>query len=198
MKQNLKDSGDKGSRILDRLAAQKKKTAIAVCLIMVMVFMWVRVLARKGPQIAEAAIAIQEVNDGQAKPGLKISFVELPKVKGRNDVLARDFFTVGRWPDFLRGEDGKPDNNGRDAMAGEGNDNGDKVRHITEKLRLEAIVQGENLQAFINDKLLSVGDKLIVGNGVYMYECEVSGIKEDEVSVKCGETEITLKLVQTQ
>ena len=83
-------------------------------------------------------------------------------------------------------------------MDDEGNDNEDIVRRVTEKLRLEAIVLGENPQAFINDKLLSVGDKLVVGNGIYTYECEVSEIKENVVFIKCGETEITLRLAQTQ
>ncbi|MFA5251078.1 MAG: hypothetical protein WC454_00635 [Phycisphaerae bacterium] len=198
MKQNIKENGYKGSRILDRLAAEKKKTAIAVCLITAMAFMWVRVLVRKGPQSANAAVVAQEVVEEQTKPELKISFMELPKVDGRNDVLARDFFAVGNWLDFMRGGEGKPVDDGREAMDDEGNDNEDIVRRVTEKLRLEAIVLGENPQAFINDKLLSVGDKLVVGNGIYTYECEVSEIKENVVFIKCGETEITLRLAQTQ
>lgn len=198
MKKNLKDSGDKGSRILNRLVAQKKKTAIAVSLVTLMVFMWVRVLVRKGPQSATAAIAIQDVNDSQTNPEVRISFVELPKVEGRNDVLTRDFFAVGNWPDFIRGEQEKPVEEEREVMVDEGNDNEDVVKRIAEKLKLEAIVLGEHPQAFINDRLLSVGDKLVVGSGIYIYECEVSEIKENEVSIKCGETEVTLELAQTR
>ncbi|MDD5064313.1 MAG: hypothetical protein PHQ35_06090 [Phycisphaerae bacterium] len=198
MKQDMKDSGNRGNRNFYRLAAEKKKTAIAVCLITVMVFMWVRVLMRKGPQSAKAAVVAQDVNESQINPELKISFMELPKVEGRNDVLARDFFAVGSWLDFMRGGEGRPADDRREVMADEGNDNEDIVKRVTEKLRLEAIVQGENPQAFINDKLLSVGDKLVVGNGIYTYECEVSAIKENVVSIKCGETEVTLRLAQNQ
>ena len=72
-----------------------------------MVFMWVRVLGKKGPQSANAAVTAQEVTEGQTNSELKISFIELPKVEGRNDVLIRDFFAVGNWRDFVRGGEGK-------------------------------------------------------------------------------------------
>jgi hypothetical protein len=55
---------------------------------------------------------------------------------------------------------------------------------------------GENPQAFINNKVLSVGDKLLVTDGVSAYECEVVGIEEDTVFVKFGEAEIQLRLAQ--
>ena len=196
MKQNLINSGNTSNRIFGLLAVQKKKTIIAVCLITVMVFMWVRVLGRKGPQSANAAVMGQEVTDGQTKPELKISFIELPKVEGRNDVLTRDFFAVGNWRDFMRGGKGKSgDVEEVSVVSKDGSE--ETVRRVAEKLKLEAIVLGENPQAFINDKLMSVGDKLFVGDGINTYECEVAEIKENMVSIRCGETEVTLRLMQT-
>ena len=191
MKQNLKNGGSGGNRLFSRLAAGKKKTVIAVCLITVMVFMWVRVLGRKGPQSANAAVVAQEVTDGQTKPELKISFMELPKVEGRNDVLTRDFFAVGNWRDFTRGWEGKLMDDGRDDGGVEA------ARRVAEKLKLETIVLGENPRAFINDKLLSVGDKLFVRDGTNTCECEVAEIEENMVFIRCGEAEVTLRLTQT-
>jgi len=196
MKQNLKSGGSGGNRLFSRLAAGKKKTVIAVCLITVMVFMWVRVLGRKGPQSANAAVVAQEVTEGQMNSKLKISFIELPKVEGRNDVLTRDFFAVGNWRDFMRGGKGKSgDVEEVSVVSKDGSE--ETVRRVAEKLKLEAIVLGENPQAFINDKLMSVGDKLFVGDGINTYECEVAEIKENMVSIRCGETEVTLRLMQT-
>jgi hypothetical protein len=197
MKQNLKNGGSGGNRVLGRLAAEKKKTVMAVCLITVMVFMWVRVLGRKGPQSARAAVVAQKVTEGQTKPELKMSFMKLPKVEGRNDVLSRDFFAVGSWRDFMRGGEGKPIDDGRGMMDDRREGSEERARWIAGKLKLEAIVLGENPRAFINDKLLSAGDKLFVGDGINTYECEVAGIKENTVVVRCGETEVTLRLTQT-
>jgi hypothetical protein len=196
MKQDLKNGGSGGNRLFSRLAAEKKKTVIAVCLITVMVFMWVRVLGRKGPQSADAAVMAQEVTDGQTKPELKISFIELPKVEGRNDVLTRDFFAVGNWRDFMRGGEGK--SGGIEEVSVVSRKGGEETaRRVAEKLKLEAIVLGKNPLAIINDKRLSVGDKLFVRDGTNTYECEVAEIEEDMVFIRCGEAEVTLRLTQT-
>jgi hypothetical protein len=197
MKQNLKNSGSGGNRLFGRFAAEKKKTVIAVCLITAMVFMWVRVLGRKGPQSANAAVVAQEVTEGQMNSKLKISFMELPKVEGRNDVLTRDFFAVGSWRDFMRGGEGKLIDDGRGMMDDRGDGGEETARRVAEKLKLEAIVLGKNPLAIINDKRLSVGDKLFVRDGTNTYECEVAEIEEDMVFIRCGETEVTLRLTQT-
>jgi hypothetical protein len=107
MKPNIRNSSNGGSRLFSQLAAEKKKTVIVMCLIAAMVFMWVRVLGRKVPQSAEAAVVTQEMTKSQANSELKIFFVELPKVKGRNDVLTRDFFAVEDWRDFVKSGEGK-------------------------------------------------------------------------------------------
>jgi len=43
-----------------------------------------------------------------------------------------------------------------------------------------------------------VGDKVLIRDGVDIYECEVIEIKEQEnkVIIKCREAEVTLKLTQ--
>jgi hypothetical protein len=197
MKQNLRSNDNKNNGVFGRLAAEKKKTAIAVCLITVMALMWVKVLGRKGPQSANAAIMTQEITEGQMSPELKVSFIELPKVEGRNDILNRDFFTVGSWWDFMKGGGGKLIDGGQEMMDDKEDSSEETGRWLAGKLTLEAIVLGENPQAFINDRLLSVGDKLFVRNGTSMYECEVAKIEENTVSIRCGETEITLRLMQT-
>ena len=77
-------------------------------------------------------------------------------------------------------------------------ENGDEetVRQVAERLRLEAIELGERSQAFMNDKLLSVGDEITVTVGSDTVVCKVTGIEENTVFVRYGETEITLELIQ--
>jgi len=190
MKQNLNNSGNGANRLMSQLAAEKKKTVMALCLIAVMVFMWVKLLGKKTPETAEAAMRQDEAMREQSNSQLKISFIELPKVPGRNDVLTRDFFASGRWQDFIGG--GTKEAN---VVSGDGSE--EVVRRVAEKLRLEAIGLGGNPQAFINDKLLSVGDKLLIRDGVKTFECEVTVIEENAVFIRCGEAEIKLKLTET-
>ena len=193
MKQNVKSGSDRANRLFGRLAAEKKKTITALCLIALMVFMWARVLGKKTPATAEAARRQKDAgpDTSASNSQLKISFIELPKVPGRNDALTRDFFAADGWWGFL---DGGGSN--KDVRVVEGDGSGEIGRRIAEKLRLEAIGMGENPKAFINDKLLAVGDKLLVTNDGVQYECEVVGIDEETVFIRCSDIEITLKLTQ--
>lgn len=191
MKQNNRNNVSGRNSVIGQFGAQKKKTITALCLIGLMVLMWVRVLGKRTPQDAKASLMAQvaDLNSEAANSQVKISFIELPKVKGRNDVLTRDFFAANGWQGFL----GEGLLGVKEVSVSE-NDNGQLVRRIADKLRLEAIGLGENPQAFINDKLLSVGDKLLVRDGVGTYECEVVEIEEDIVFVKFGKAEIQLRL----
>ena len=193
MRQNARNSGN---RLFNQLAVQRKKTVLALCLITLMAFMWVRVLTSSKPQAAEAELMAKQMNaETQSESELKLSFIQLPQVAGRNDVITRDFFASDGWDDFVDGQ-------GRESVGVEEVDiiskNGNKevIRKVAEKLRLEAIVSSENPLAFINDNVLRVGDKLLVGDGIDRYECEVVEIKENTVVMRCREARITLKLTQ--
>ncbi len=196
MRQNARNSGNVAKRLVNQLAVQKKKTVLALCLITLMAFMWIRVLTRRAPQAAEAGLLAGQMNmETQSAPELKISFIELPQAAGRNDVITRDFFDSDGWQGFVDGR-------GRKSVGVEEVDiiskDGDKevIRKVAERLKLEAIVSGENPLAFINDKVLRVGGKLLISEGVDKYECEVVEIKENTVVMRCRESRITLKLTQ--
>jgi len=195
MKKTVKNSGNGTNRLVSRLAVEKKKTVTALCLIAVMVFMWARVLGNKTPENAAAVMR----QDGMAPDfegsnlELNISFIELPKIAGRNDVLTRDFFAVGDWQDFIRNREGK---NSTEDVNVVSRNNKEVMKRVAEKMKLEAIGLDGNPQVFINNKLLSLGDTLLVRDGGDTYECEVAGIEENAVLIKCGEAEITLKLTK--
>ena len=196
MRQNARNSGNIANRLFNQLAVQKKKTVLALCLITLMAFMWIRVLTRKAPQAAKAGLLAGQMDvETQSEPELKISFIELPQAEGRNDVITRDFFDSDGWQDFVDGQGRKSAGVEEvDIISKEGDQ--EVIRRVAEKLNLEAIVLSENPQAFINDKLLSVGDKTLIGDGTNRYECEVVEIKENTVVMRCRESRITLKLTQ--
>ena len=194
MKQNIRNRDNRTNRPFSRLAAEKKKAVIALCLIGVMVFMWTRVLGGKTPQTAKAAVTARD--SGQPNSELKISFIELPKVKGRNDALAGDFFDADSWRGFMRDGEGENLTSIEEVSVVSKNGSEEVIRRVAEKLKLEAIGLGKNPQAFINDKLLSAGDKLLVRDKADVYECEVIEIGENRVFIRCGEAKITLRLMQ--
>jgi hypothetical protein len=182
MKETIRNRWQNVGGLMGRLTAQKKKMAVAVCVILVMVFMWVKVLLPNAPKSAAADVVDDTVQQSQSK--LKIVYVPLPVVKGRNDTLTRDFFTVGNG--FIGGGAGVG------VISGPGSKT--LTRRIAEKLKLDAIVSGENPQAFINDALVSQGDKLVVRDGEREYEFVVVKIGQGTVFIRCQDMEITLKL----
>jgi len=200
MRQKAKNSSNGGANtILSPLVADKRRVVLAACLISIMAFMWIRVLCKDKPQAAAANSMTQQaspLSQGQPNSPLKISFVELPKVAGRHDVITRDFFTPGLWWKSIKGEQGGnlSDTNKVKFVSSRG-DQG-VIDVLAAKLKLEAIVtvKGKNLQAFINGKWLSVGDKLPIREGGRTFECEVVQIEENQVAIRCEQTEVTLTL----
>ncbi len=202
MKQDMRNNApqdalrhNRANKIFNQLAAEKKKTVFAVCLIALMVFMWVRVLGKKTPKIAEATLGQEIVTSDTSKSGpeLKVTFIELPKVAGRNNSITRDFFASDDWWKLIvSGEGGKIADIEEVSVSKGGSE--EIAKRVAERLKLEAIGFGENPRAFINGKPLSVGDKLLIVDGDGKYECEVVGIEEDKVFIRCGDAKITLKL----
>jgi len=182
MKETVKDSGQDVGGLMGRFNAQKKKTIMAACMILVMVFMWLKILRPNTPDSAAADVVGGAVQQAQSKS--KIIYVLLPVVTGRNDTLTRDFFAIGEG--FIGGRAVVNVISGPEAE--------EMIKRIAEKLKLEAIVSGKNPQAFINDVLVSEGDKLVVKEADKEYEFVVVKIGYDMVFIKCQETEITLKL----
>lgn len=184
------------NRLLSQLAADKKKTAVVLCLLAVMAIMWARAFrtgAREGTVETSMPTKV-EASAARLSSDLKISFIELPEVVGRNDVLKRDYFAADGWWSFIGGGQRRTvlDVEEMSVVSKEGSE--DVVRRVAAKLQLEAIALDENAQAFINNRLLRVGDTLVIKDGVSKYECEVLMIEESTVLMRCGEGKITLRL----
>ena len=196
MKQNARNNSRGVNRFFSHLAAEKKKAVLALCLISLMAFMWIKVLTKTSPQAAKAELIAELIMETQSEPALEISFIELPRVAGRNDMVTRDFFASDGWQNFVGGR-------GHKSVAVEEidivskNDDQEVIRRkVADNLKLEAIVSSEVPLAFINDKVLRVGDKMFVRDGIESYECEVVEIKENMVIIRCMEAMITLKMTQ--
>jgi hypothetical protein len=193
MKQKTAKRSNRANRLLGKLAAEKKRSVLALGLITVMVIMWIRVLSGDKPDSAQATIP-QDESQNEPTAKVSIQFIELPKVVGRNDVIARDFFASNGWRSFGKDTEGQNQSNTQeiDVVSTDGYE--EVVALVTEKLKLEAIVLGEHPQALINYGLVSVGDKLLVTDGVDAHECEVLAISEDTVLIEVGKVRMTLRM----
>ncbi|MCK4292456.1 MAG: hypothetical protein KAY65_04620 [Planctomycetes bacterium] len=199
MRQNARNNEGGANRLFSQLAAEKKKGAIALCLIAVMAVMWVKVLTKEGPESAEARFVTEQTDaEEQLSEALKISFVELPEVPGRNDMIGRDFFDAADWQDFKLDQEINSTVIDIEEVSATSTDVSEEVvAQLTQLLKLQAIGLGETPQAFINDKLLSVGDKMVVGDATETYECEVVEISKSTVLIRCRDVEMVLKLDET-
>ena len=93
-KQGVRPSG----RITD-LLIDSKKTVLATALVLVMAVMWIRVLIGHKPGAAGAATTAPEATAATQKgpAQVKVRMIELPKIPGRNDAIARDCFNAQEW-----------------------------------------------------------------------------------------------------
>jgi hypothetical protein len=194
MRQKVTNHGVLAKGLIGQLVAEKKKAVTASCLILLMALMWIRVLTKKAPEASEAGLIPEQFNvEDTSSQELNVSFIELPQIAGRNDVITRDFFASNGWRHFGSGKE-------RNLAVVEevnvvsGNGNEEVIRKVAERLKLEAIVVlSNNPRALVNNKVVSVGDKVLIRDGIDTYECEVIEIKEDKVVIKCLEAEVTLK-----
>jgi hypothetical protein len=194
MTPNARNNNTGASKILNRLAEDKKKSVTALCLISVMAVMWIRVVTRKTPDGAEATpVTDQTSTKDVPREEYRVSFVELPKVAGRNDVIGRDFFASNGWQHFVDRQGRKPGGIEKVSIVST-NGNEEVIRRIAEKLNLEATIVGGTPRAFINGQVLKIGRKLSINDGADPYECEVIDIKDNAVVIKCREAEIRLSI----
>ena len=195
MRKNLRNNGNGTGGIAGHLAAEKKKTVLAVCLIALMAFMWIKVFAVKNPPAANAGqTASQTGKVNQPDAETKVTYTDLPEVAGRNDMITRDFFASNGWKDFVDTDKNIIVTKEVNVVPGDSTEK--VIRKIADNLKLEAFIMGENPRAYINDRILSVGDTLLVSDGAKKYECEVITIENSSVVMRCGKAEVTLKLKQ--
>ena len=189
---------------MPRLAASRTKVIIAVVLVTTMVLMWVRVLVRSKSDAKAAQTESAPVNahgDKQNRqPEIKLSYIELPVVKGRNDCLTRDIFRAQNWKAFSSVTDPTTDEN-----TVEGPDKYNiyktRIRQIAKTMTLNLISigrDGKTSQALIENKLVSVGSKLTVKYNKQTYEFVVTEIKQNEVVLKWENFSITLTMAQPE
>lgn len=181
--------------VLDHLAGNGKKTVLALALMVFMGLLWIRVLTGQKPRSVVAAPEPTLNERAESETPLKVQFIELPKISGRNDSIYRDFFAIqGRT--YFRPNDMPKTGTETEVRVTTPGHAQEVIRRIAERLKLEAVLWSENPQAFVNDRLLKVGDTLPVKEGTKTFNFEVLQINQNSVLVGYEGTQLTLKLAQ--
>jgi hypothetical protein len=191
---NKEKINEGANRVIHLLTAEKKKSVFALCLISLMVFMWIRVLLGNGLEGVEAAVLPQMLNTETSASSLEVSFVELPRVKDRQDVLVRDIFSWNQRQGMRGYEKEIRHKEQVDVVSEEGKEG--VIRRIANQLQLEAIELGKKPRIFLNNEFMSMGEKLSLKDGEKIYECEVILIQRDVVVIQCGQSQIRLRLTE--
>jgi type II secretory pathway pseudopilin PulG len=195
MKPNITNVNN-SSGLTKRSPLKKGKIVTAVGLIVIMAFMWGRVIInRKASKNEAKAATIRATQEAQAtqqqkQPDVKITFVQLPVVPGRNDVLTHDIFTAKKWKGFPAGTD-----TGTSEVTLL-NDN-EYINKIAKTITLDAIIAGQNPEAFIQSQLVSVGSKLHVNYNDQIYEFTVAEIHETKVVLRLNDFAVDIKMSQS-
>jgi hypothetical protein len=178
------------------LIRNKKKVGLAAVLALLMGIMWVRVLIGHKPQAASASTAAPRAptaaGASESKTSMKIKYLNLPVVPGRNDTIECDFFTGRDW-------DGFPRNSGStsadtEVVPSPVDRTSESVGKVAQRLNLQAVFVTGSPEAFINDQLLHIGDALSFQDGADLYLFEVKQIRGDSVLVECRGQQVTLKM----
>ncbi len=181
-------------RLAGYLIRDGRKTGIAVALVAVMAVMWLRVLTGQKPQSAGAGPSSPQRIEAVADDQPSMRFVELPVQPGRNDRIHRDFFTAHNWSDFSSGSRSQGTGPKPDVGTAPADRTEEVVAKLARTLQLEAVLWSADPQAFVNDRLVRIGDTLALREGADFYPFEVVEIQKDAVLVTCGDSRFTLKL----
>lgn len=176
--------------------AINRKTVIAVGLIIIMLFMWIRLFTsgESGPEKADGGTTMPPVPvTSQADTGF--SRIELPVVSGRNDEITFDMFTKAGWKDP---EDEKVTVETNEAADLDLKSQEARIKELAGSLQLGAIIDGgaeKGYEAFVDGELLSVGSKLPIKHEGRTYVFTVVDILKDRVILKWKEFTIAIKML---
>ncbi|OQY03038.1 MAG: hypothetical protein B6I25_08525 [Planctomycetales bacterium 4572_13] len=178
------------------------KVMAMVVLLAVMAILWGRVLLKgKGGLAAANAqnqISAQEIVSDSP---LQIEAVELPVLPGRNDRVSNGLFGGENWTAFEL----NPDTPRGGVKVGGTGDSAElahrsSLERIAERLKLEAVIcdaQNRPFQAFVDDKILSVGSTLTVQEGPDQFVLMLEEISEKQVVFSWNEMSVILKMAET-
>ena len=180
-----------------KMSAEKKKTVIALALILIMASLWVKNVMKKNSICdAQALLMAQQNTEVPKEP--KFSYVELPEMKDRHDVISRNVFVTNRWKGFRREGDMGNDYWTAQALSGGQAEGFNSIERVVQEMSLGAIVLGAEPRAFIGGQMVRSGEKFTFKYSHQSYEFKMLKIYDDKVELECDGTIVVKKIKQPQ
>jgi len=178
--------------------AANKKKVLAVCLLVIMAVLWVRVFAgKKSPGTVVAGSAAMGYSALVQADSGEMAYKDLPFIQGRHDVLAKNIFASKSWRGFKSSS-----HTGGYGSAEIGIDNNAdseqalQIASAVKDIELVAIVSGQQYQAFMEDKLLAKGDSFNYEFQGKTHKFTVVDIYKNKVELECNGVVVFKKMPQ--
>lgn len=189
------------------LQSLSPKTIAAIALMTAMAVLWGRVLFRGkgGPATANAQemAALQEAAAQAASKPEKVCIqkIELPMLPGRNDALSYNIFSADHWTafEFHRTEEVVPVPVETTPVVEDTEEkrHSANLQRISGRLTLEGVIcdaDQQPVQAFVENKILSVGALLTVQEGPDKYDLKLEKLENTEAVFTWNTHRIVLKM----
>ncbi len=181
---NSNSKSDFSKKMAQTLATEKKKIVIVSLLLIVMAVMWGKMLKGKVPAKA-SAVTVSKVTESAP---VKLAYVDLEMIEGRNDRIARDIFSSKDFKGFSN------TTIGGENIVSSGNIDSEDIQVAASQIRLIAILSGDEKEAVLNDSLLKAGESFKVESADLVYEFTVTAIFDNKIVLSCREVEITVNI----
>ena len=172
------------------MTAEKKKAAIALALVVLMVTLWVKNIMQKNAVQEAQALSLAQQSSTTPKEA-KFSYLSLPQEQNRHNVLTRDIFAANRWKGFRYEGQGWGDN-----FSGGDEQGVDGIEQVVKEIDFGAIVIGAERKAFIEGNMLRVGQEFTFKYKHQSYEFKVLEIYDDKVELQCDDAVVIKKIEQ--
>jgi len=174
----------KAHDLLRRLPVPRGRIVVAMVLLTTMLLMWGRLLfsGKSGESLAAMSDAPLSATAANQKPQARIMTVQLPMVPGRHDRLNRDYFAAADWQAFQAVGPGSFRTHMDSAVQQELTEN--EIRLIEQNIKLDGIIAERNTEAreaFINGRLVSVGDVVKIEHKTRQLSLTVEAIQKNKV-----------------
>lgn len=189
-----KRSGIRPSERVVDLVRDGKKTVAASALVLVMALMWVRVLIGHKPKSAAADAPPKSAAPVEGATVVRSRSVELPRIPGRHDAIRQDFFNMQNRACFSQAVVVPDTSTDAEVPVVPPHRDAEVIQQVAATLKLEAVLR---TRAFVNDRLLAVGDTFLVEHSAGLFTFEVLQIRDDAVLVECHDIQLTLKLASS-
>ncbi len=185
---------DRQKAAMTRSAVHRKKLIAAMVLMLIMAVLWIRLLAGKSKPVAISASLVVEPSRISSPQSGGVEYIELPHISGRHNSIASDLFSAGNLNQFNKQEQYTTNT---EQFSQTSTKEESPVELAAAALKLDAIVNDKEPQAYIENRLFEKGQSFRFTFRGQIYRFKVLNILADRVDLDCNGIIITKIIPQS-